>query len=493
MKNVKFLVLGLASLSIALVGCQKDEPVVQPVSYVEDGFYVVGEATAVANLSADGADMALMAVGVNENDGNNARTGMYEKYVALEGGKPFSLVQKAGVTETQYGATLAKEAIFTVDEEGAQKSLNEQPIVEIYKGTLAANSALQVAESGLYHIIVDVELNTVIVTPVEWGVRGAMNGWGFTAFTKPTFSKTSMKYTLTNVEVAMPGGFKFAYGSGWKLELNPDGTPLVKANTNLGNEGGEENKNQPLTAQVVRGGQDIGIERGVYTIELEWTLAKGAIRNSYTAKVTKTGEVALRFPENLYMIGNNFGGWNWGSGGVVEMVPVWGVQGAFWCVNYFTAGNGFKWNSKKDWGGDFATLGTNVGYEVADNNAVVAENGLYTVYIDLAAEKITIAPAKVYGIGDCFGGWDKGQFPFALNEDGNLLSKATTGQGELRMYVDLSEAAVDTDGWDWWKSEFIILNGRIAYRGNGNDQERVSVAPGKTVTLDFEAGMGVIE
>ena len=282
MKNVKFLVLGLAALSIALVGCKDDEPV-QPVSgYMEDGFYVVGEATAIVELSADGADRALMAVGIDENDGQKERAGMYEKYVALEGGKPFSLVQKAGVTETQYGATLTLSDTLSGDNE---------PAIQIYKGALTESGSLQVAESGLYHIVLDVNLKAIIIAPVEWGVRGVNGNWGFTAIPKPTFSKTSMKYTLTNAENATDGEFKFAYGGGWKIELNPDGTPLVKANTNLGNNGGKDG--DPLTAQLAPGGPNIGLGRGIYTIELEWKLAKGAIKEGYTAMITKTGEAAV--------------------------------------------------------------------------------------------------------------------------------------------------------------------------------------------------------
>ena len=59
---------------------------------------------------------------------------------------------------------------------------------------------------------------------------------------------------------------------------------------------------------------------------------------------------------------------------------------------------------------------------------------------------------------------------------------------ELRMYAASSIATSD-----WWTREFIILDGKIAYRGNGGDQERVKVAAGAKVTLDFNAGTGVIE
>ena len=475
MKSIKFLVLGLMTMSIVLVGCKKDDPP-QPVSYVEDGFYVVGEATSVADLFANDAEKALMAAGINENDGQKPRTGMYEKYVALEGGKSFSLMQKAGAKETKYGASLTK--VNLADAEG--NSVNEQPKIEIFKGTLTENGSLQVTESGLYHVVLDVDLKTIIIAPAGWGVRGAMNGWNFTAFPKPTFNKTEMTFTLTDVEVAMSGDFKYAYGGGWKIELNPDGNPVIKANTNLGG--------APLTP----GGSNIAIERGKYKIELKWTLAKGDIKNSYTATVTKTGEVVLKFPEHLYMIGQDFGDWKWESDGVVELIPVHPQDadnkglGSFWCVNYFTAGNGFKWAPGKAWSGDFASLGEEIGYKVEGGNAVVDADGLYVVYIDMAAGKIAIEPAKVYGMGDCFGGWNTGEYPFTITDDKATIT--TTATGDLRMYVGSSIAITD-----WWTREFIIFDDEIVYRGTGNDQERVRVSGGMTITLDFKAGTASME
>ena len=52
------------------------------------------------------------------------------------------------------------------------------------------------------------------------------------------------------------------------------------------------------------------------------------------------------------------------------------------------------------------------------------------------------------------------------------------------MYVDVEGAG------NWWNSEFNIYDGKIVYRGAGNDQEAVAVGAGQTVTLDFfnEAG-----
>lgn len=46
---------------------------------------------------------------------------------------------------------------------------------------------------------------------------------------------------------------------------------------------------------------------------------------------------------------------------------------------------------------------------------------------------------------------------------------------------------------NWWQSEFNIYDGKIVYRAGGGDQEAVPVAAGAKVTLNFNAGTGVIE
>lgn len=191
------------------------------------------------------------------------------------------------------------------------------------------------------------------------------------------------------------------------------------------------------------------------------------------------------FPENLYMIGEEFGNWNWEDQGIVEMVPVNGKEGEFWCINYFTAGKGFKWAPKKAWANDFNAMDTNTGFVINGGNAEVSADGLYMVYINMKASEIYIEPARVFGIGDCFGGWTEGTYPFTVS--GNTTSIVTSADGELRMYAASSAATTD-----WWTREFIILSGKIVYRGNGSDQERVRVVAGKTVTLDFKAGTGTV-
>ncbi len=208
-----------------------------------------------------------------------------------------------------------------------------------------------------------------------------------------------------------------------------------------------------------------------------------------TVSVSISSEVPL-YPEALYMIGQEFGAWDWNAATVVEMTPVNDNAGKFWAIRYFAnPADGFKWNTTKAWGGDFFSLGNDVGFTIADGNAFVAAAGFYMVLVDYTTNTITIEPAKVYGIGDCFGGWDTGKYPFTA--DGNVMKITASAAGEVRMYTYTTAAGI-AEG-DWWRMEFVILDGKIAYRGNGGDQTRVPITAGQTVTLDFNAGTGTIK
>ena len=167
MKKLSSFLCGLAVVGMMFTSCDGGTTGGGTVTIVEDGFYVVGEASAIASLEAEGAEVAIMANGTNENASNAAREGMYEKYIALEGGKPFQLVLKEGATETVYGAELAEVAL----------SGNEQPNITVQRGKMVENTTMQVKESGLYHIVLDLNLDgsledkLILVAPVEWGDR----------------------------------------------------------------------------------------------------------------------------------------------------------------------------------------------------------------------------------------------------------------------------------------------------------------------------------
>lgn len=193
----------------------------------------------------------------------------------------------------------------------------------------------------------------------------------------------------------------------------------------------------------------------------------------------------------LYMIGQDFGQWDWASDAIVTMTPVHSHDGAYWTTRYMKAESGFKFCTKREWNGDFFKLGdSDYGYIAKNGNCHVEEDGFYTIYVDLTKQFIAVEPAAVYGIGECFGGWD-----VAVEEnrfvavDGKLVSPVTVEAGELRMYV---AAPSIIDAMDWWKMEFNVYDGAIVYRGNEGDQARFSIPTNQVITLDLNAGTGSI-
>jgi len=478
MKNVKFLMGVLAMGALALVACKKDNKDNKDMDNIaEDGFYVVGAATAVESVTADNAAKGLMGAGINEFD-KKARAGLYEKYVALEGGKEFELVLKEGTAETHYGAELKENEPYDVD---------GGITINVLMGELKQNLKMSVPKSGFYHIALDLNKAgdlpnaSIIVAPVEWQLKADASK----KMTASEFNKEKMTWTLKDVEMIKGDWYKYTYGGGWKIKVTPAAD--VRIETNLGED-------------MKSGGENIKIAKsGKYSFELVWTLAGGAIEKNFTDNTKCTQEYEEKYPSDLYMIGVDFGNWNWEDAAVVTMVPTNTGdkdenekplgEGQFWTVRYLQAANGFKFCAKKAWEGDFTSMGANdAGFIVKDGNCFVDADGIYMILVDYQNEKIVIEPAKVYGIGDAFGGWD-GEMETALfKAEGKTLVATTTGAGELRIYASSSAQTSS-----WWTREFMVLNGKIEYRGIGGDQERVPVTAGQKITLDFNAGTGEIK
>lgn len=287
MKTLKSF--GLLAGALALIlgtfsSCEKEETVI-----VEDGFYITGEATGATALSVD----YRMATGNNEADDNKARAGLYEKYVALEANKDFTLLLKEGAVETKYSAVLSE---VVLDGE------NEQPSLTLLKGTLVTGTAatpMKVTKSGLYHVVLDQNTEgdlanaVILVVPVEWGVRGVNGEWGWRKLAASEFSRTTMTFDTTFAEIPSSGNFKFAYGGGWKIQLDDAGS--VKVNTNLG-------------LDMVQGAGDIPMPKGTnINLKLIWTLAGGEISKSY--KMEMTGNIIIEDPTQFVVgfSGNAFG------------------------------------------------------------------------------------------------------------------------------------------------------------------------------------------
>ncbi|MDR0962358.1 MAG: DUF5115 domain-containing protein [Mediterranea sp.] len=202
-------------------------------------------------------------------------------------------------------------------------------------------------------------------------------------------------------------------------------------------------------------------------------------------------------PVELFMTGSAYG---WGSTWV-PLTPVNGAKGAFWGLFYFAENDEFKFAPQAAWsGGDFGYTGTVFSQESIDRAGIVESGGnikttkagWYLVYVLAVGNSHTIefyAP-DVYIFGDTNGGtWDvSNDWTLTVPTDGTgeFVSPALAADGEVRICVKLPD-------YDWWKTEFIILNGKIAYRGNGGDQERVRATAGQKVYLNFTTGDGRIE
>ena len=296
-----------------------------------------------------------------------------------------------------------------------------------------------------------------------WGVVGTINGWG--APDRIMYETADGKFVFEDLEITASDEIKIRENEDW---ANNRGGAFAALD-------------EPIA--VTNGGDNIKVGRD----------AKVTVTYDPAAEtITLTGEYqgdAPSLPETMYMIGAAFGNWNWEDAGVVELTPVNGKSGQFWAIRYIEAGSPFKFCAKKEWSGDFTGLGEDSGYTVDGGNCSVAENGVYMIYVDTDNKKLVVEPAKVHGIGGCWGdAWDSAMAgSLFVEKDGKLVGK-TTSAGELRLYAESSAATSD-----WWTREFVILDGKIAYRGNGGDQERVNVPADATITLDFNAGTGTIE
>ena len=293
-----------------------------------------------------------------------------------------------------------------------------------------------------------------------WGVVGTINGWA--APDRIMYQDETGKFVYDDMETTGAAEIKLRQNEDWAV-----------------NRGGD----------FVEFGQPVAVENNGNNIKLGRDAKFSIVYDPEAETVTLNGEYtgeAPALPETMYIIGDGVGGWDWAADYIVDMTPVNGKPGQFWAIRYIEAGKGFKFCDVKEWKGDFTGLGEDTGYTVADGNCFVAENGVYMIYVDVENKKLCVEPAKVFGKGDCFGGWEAD--PVAFTIEGDKVVGKTTTEGDIRLYADSSIATSD-----WWTREFVFFDGKIAYRGNGGDQERVKVEAGKTVTLDFNAGTATVE
>jgi len=205
-----------------------------------------------------------------------------------------------------------------------------------------------------------------------------------------------------------------------------------------------------------------------------------------------TYKVVAAFPSALFMIGDGVGGWDWATVDL-PMVAVNSHPNLFWKIVWIESTGSFKFAPQREWKDDFGKTGNataGVYDKGGDNISVPGTAGYYMVVVDLTANKIAIADPKVYLMGNTIGSWDTSNAAGLFTVDNaNSVVKITKtlAADELRMYA--------WHPWftDWWQSEFMILGGKIEFRGTGGDQSRVAVTAGShTINLNFKTGNGAV-
>lgn len=197
-----------------------------------------------------------------------------------------------------------------------------------------------------------------------------------------------------------------------------------------------------------------------------------------------------------------------------QMGLIYGETEYFYCMIYAVA------NTSVHFGDDNSTAnGYNNVKNIVDNGnaglSAAADGGIqfanagwYIIVVqahaDLANNKMeytfrTEAP-KAYIMGAVAGGdWDDPTTGWELtapdNADGEWVSPAFAGAGELRAYMKIP-------GWDWWHTEFTIYKGKIYYRDanlvdnwatNKGAAYSVTCAAGQKLYINFDTDVAYVK
>lgn len=317
---------------------------------------------------------------------------------------------------------------------------------------------------------------------------------------QPNFGYTAP--TIYSVEVSLSQDFAEAVVLDTKYttaKMNVDASEMAVALTNLAVAQGKVEDDFPVTTSLY--------VRAIASLSSATETISSITSNVITLPSVRT-EFALPpvvLPTKLYMIGA-FCDWDWGKS--TEMIPCHdGTTGTFWSMVYLPAG-GFKFNTATSWDGNEvgfagATVVDNYNANVADDggNIGIGKAGWYLVVIRSSVNgrnvdyTVEINEPAVWLIGgavkdggdwtECLEGW-KFEVPAKADEDFVSPAFAADAPEGPRAYVKV-------DGFDWWKSEFMVFGGKLTYRAAGGDLDRVTSKAGQKMYINFTKGTGKIE
>ncbi len=355
-------------------------------------------------------------------------------------------------------------------------------------GLSQGGDGITVPVEGLYKIVVNTQLDEVNVIPLNFKLKSELEitEQGTKEIGLDNVSYDNLTHVVTwksgdGEQLLLPTEYMFTYGNGEPVlvrysETQTDTIPSVYTGV------GANIRTNVLTNEYSALTNDSKVSlklkhKGNYIVNMQYSV----LSENFTAKIDGDEIIepeAQGYAEELYMGGENFGGWNSNS---VRMIPV-GVtgNGAFWTIQYFTAGKGIEWSGSQTGDSSFASQNNNVNFTLnAQGKATVTQSGYYLVYVDLPRKLISFETPEVYGMGECFNGDEQ---RFVLQDDKFVAT--TTSQGNLKMF-----AVSKYNDREWNSMEFNIYKNNIEYRGvNAEEQESVPVARNIPIRLDFMNG-----
>ena len=211
-------------------------------------------------------------------------------------------------------------------------------------------------------------------------------------------------------------------------------------------------------------------------------------------------------PDHLYLVGN-FCGWDWSKS--LKMVQCYDGANVFWHMVYIDD-SGLKFNIEQAWdGGEVGFAGLHsVGGELADEiiesggNIASSNPGWYLMIVTCNVEGRDILYDVQFNKPEV---WLMGTVTptqsWSEKEDGCMFDVPSTADGDFVSPAFANDAAADSGvrayvkvpGFDWWKTEFMVFDGAIVYRGMGGDQDRVAGSAGQKLYLNFTNETGEIK
>ncbi len=211
-------------------------------------------------------------------------------------------------------------------------------------------------------------------------------------------------------------------------------------------------------------------------------------------------------PDHLYLVGD-FCGWDWSKS--LKMVQCYDGANVFWHM-VFISDSGIKFNIEQAWdGGEVGyaglhSVGGDLAGEIIDSGGNIASSnpGWYLMIITCNVEGRNILYDVQFNSPEV---WLMGTVTptqsWSEKEDGCMFEVPTTADGDFVSPAFANDAALDSGvrayvkvpGFDWWKSEFMVFDGAIVYRGMGGDQDRVGGSAGQKLYLNFTKETGKIE